>query len=414
MIGAQPEAIDKAEDRALFREAMEKIVSINAEVDAGQCHRHQRMPTARRMRPPAPSCAPSCPRRARQGARRAENQWNLGETDRKQRYIQPRNGGRRAGDRCVGLPRHHRPSFTLGGTGGGIAYNRSEFYDIVSGGLDASPTTEKSRSKKRSRLEGIRDGSVSATRRTIASTLLDRKHRPDGRTTRRLDHRRPGPDAERQRIPDHAQRLDRGFCARSASRPAAPTCSSPSTRKTAARRHEMNPRVSRARPLLHRSHRFPDRQIVRHARRRLHAGRTRKRHHRRRNAGHVRIVIDYVVTKIPRFAFEKFPARIAGLTTALIVGEVWRSAAPSRNRCRRPCAGSLKPALTGLDEIEIPGLVDGDDDKNAIRAAIGTPTPNPTAARCPGTAPRHSEEEVHQGCKIDPWDSSPSSRRSST
>src|SRR5690606_33719317 len=71
-----------------------------------------------------------------------ENRWNLGETDRKQRYMSHAMAIAAQALDEIGLPAIIRPSFTLGGTGGGIAFNRTEFFDIVSGGLDASPTTE--------------------------------------------------------------------------------------------------------------------------------------------------------------------------------------------------------------------------------------------------------------------------------
>ncbi len=71
-----------------------------------------------------------------------ERQWALGESDRKQRYKAHALAIASDALALVGLPAIIRPSFTLGGTGGGIAYNKSEFFEIVEGGLDASPTTE--------------------------------------------------------------------------------------------------------------------------------------------------------------------------------------------------------------------------------------------------------------------------------
>jgi carbamoyl-phosphate synthase large subunit len=85
--------------------------------------------------------------------------------------------------------------------------------------------------------------------------------------------------------------------------------------------------------------------------------------------------IDYVVTKIPRFAFEKFPGAEPTLTTAMkSVGEVMAIGRTFAGSLQKALRG-LETGLTGLDEIEIPGLGEGDD-KNAIRAAIGTPTPD--------------------------------------
>ena len=85
--------------------------------------------------------------------------------------------------------------------------------------------------------------------------------------------------------------------------------------------------------------------------------------------------IDYVVTKIPRFAFEKFPGASTTLTTSMkSVGEVMAIGRTFQESLQKALRG-LETGLTGLDEIEIEGLGRGDD-KNAIRAALGTPTPN--------------------------------------
>ncbi len=95
----------------------------------------------------------------------------------------------------VGLPAVIRPSFTLGGTGGGIAYNREEFEQIVSAGLDASPTSEVLVEQsvlgwKEYEMEVVRD-----TRRQLHHHLLDRECRPDGHPHRRFRDRGAGADA---------------------------------------------------------------------------------------------------------------------------------------------------------------------------------------------------------------------------
>jgi carbamoyl-phosphate synthase large subunit len=113
MIGANAEAIDKAEDRQLFREAMERRSG------------------------------------SRRRARMLANASDLKAIDRDKNTARsalyregPARGARGARRSEIGLPAIIRPSFTLGGTGGGIAYNREEFIEIVERGLDASPTTE--------------------------------------------------------------------------------------------------------------------------------------------------------------------------------------------------------------------------------------------------------------------------------
>ena len=96
----------------------------------------------------------------------------------------------RRGDwrRCatVGLPAIIRPSFTLGGTGGGIAYNTEEFEEIVRGGLRASPTPRGADRGIGARLEGVRARDRARPQRQLHRHLLDREHRPDGRPHRRF------------------------------------------------------------------------------------------------------------------------------------------------------------------------------------------------------------------------------------
>jgi carbamoyl-phosphate synthase large subunit len=112
--------------------------------------------------------------------------------------------------------------------------------------------------------------------------------------------------------------------------------------------------------------------------------------------------IDYIVTKIPRFAFEKFPGADPVLTTAMkSVGEamaIGRTFAESLQKALR----SLETGLTGLDEITIAGLGEGDD-KNALRAALGTPTPDRLLAVGQAIRLGMSDEDIHRACRIDRW-----------
>ena len=85
----------------------------------------------------------------------------------------------------IGLPLIIRPAFTLGGTGGGIAYNVEEFEAIVQRGIDASPGQRNAHRAMRDRLEGIRDGGDARQERQRRHHLLDRKHRRHGRPHRR-------------------------------------------------------------------------------------------------------------------------------------------------------------------------------------------------------------------------------------
>src|SRR3974390_632249 len=112
--------------------------------------------------------------------------------------------------------------------------------------------------------------------------------------------------------------------------------------------------------------------------------------------------IDYIVTKVPRFAFEKFPGAEPVLTTSMkSVGEamaIGRTFAESLQKALR----SLETGLTGLDEIAIPGLGQGDD-KNAIRAPLGTPSPDGILKVAQAMRLGMSDAEIHTACRIDPW-----------
>ena len=176
------------------------------------------------------------------------------------------------------------PSFTLGGTGGGIAYNRRGVPEIVERGLDASPTHRGAGRGERARLEGVRDGGGPRQGGQLHHRLLDRERRPDGRAHGRLDHRGAGADADRQGIPDHAQRLDRGAARDRRGDRRLQRAVRRQPRRRPPRRHRDEPaRVALLGAGLQ-GDRLPDRQGRRQARRRLHAGRARERHHGRRHA----------------------------------------------------------------------------------------------------------------------------------
>ncbi|MCB1393145.1 carbamoyl-phosphate synthase large subunit, partial [Nitrobacter sp.] len=112
--------------------------------------------------------------------------------------------------------------------------------------------------------------------------------------------------------------------------------------------------------------------------------------------------IDYVVTKIPRFAFEKFPGASTTLTTSMkSVGEVMAIGRTFQESLQKALRG-LETGLTGLDEIDIEGMGRGDD-KNAIRAALGIPTPDRLLQVAQAMRLGWTDEEIFNSCKIDPW-----------
>ncbi|MCJ7993466.1 carbamoyl-phosphate synthase large subunit [Rhizobium cremeum] len=406
MIGAKPAAIDKAEDRALFREAMAKI---GLETPKSMLANATEIKDADRKTHEAARAelkAKLSGAELDKALDNLENQWNLGESDRKQRYMAHAMAIAAQALDHVGLPAIIRPSFTLGGTGGGIAYNRSEFFDIVSGGLDASPTTEVLIEEsvlgwKEYEMEVVRDkadnciiicsienidpmGVHTGDSITVAPalTLTDKEYQIM-RNASIAVLREIGVETGGSNVQFAVNPKDGRLVV-----------------------IEMNPRVSRSSALASKATGFPIAKIAA----KLAIGYTLDELENDITGGATPASfepsIDYVVTKIPRFAFEKFPGAEPTLTTAMkSVGEVMaigRTFAESLQKALR----GLETGLTGLDEIEIPGLgTNGDsgDDKNAIRAAIGTPTPDRLRMVAQALRLGMSPEEVHEGCKIDPW-----------
>ncbi len=406
MIGANAEAIDKAEDRALFREAMKKIgletprsVLANAtEVKDGDRKAHE----ARRAELKASFSKDGGPADLDAALDALETEWNLGEGDRKQRYMAHAMGVAAQALDQVGLPAIIRPSFTLGGTGGGIAYNRAEFFDIVQAGLDASPTTEVLIEEsvlgwKEYEMEVIRDradnciiicsienvdpmGVHTGDSITVAPalTLTDREYQIM-RSASIAVLREIGVETGGSNVQFAVNPADGRLVV-----------------------IEMNPRVSRSSALASKATGFPIAKVAA----KLAVGYTLDELDNDITGGATPASfepsIDYVVTKIPRFAFEKFPGAEPVLTTAMkSVGEVMaigRTFAESLQKALR----GLETGLTGLDEIEIPGLGTGDD-RNAIRAALGTPTPDRLRMVAQAIRTGTSLEDVHEMCRIDPW-----------
>src|SRR6478736_2618906 len=143
MIGADAAAIDKAEDRELFREAMKKIgletpkSSLANASDLKHSDRAAHAVEAEKIK------ARGLPEQEEKTALEDfDALWNSREPDRKKRYVEKGLIEALEALPDIGLPAIIRPSFTLAGTGGGIAYNKAEFMEIVERGLDASPTTE--------------------------------------------------------------------------------------------------------------------------------------------------------------------------------------------------------------------------------------------------------------------------------
>ncbi|MEN3792044.1 carbamoyl-phosphate synthase large subunit [Fulvimarina sp. MAC3] len=404
MIGANAAAIDKAEDRALFREAMAKIgletprsVLANAAVPKAQDRKvHEEKRTVIRAEHADDEDARNA------ALDRLEAEWNLGESDRKQRYMTHALAAAAQALDEVGLPAIIRPSFTLGGTGGGIAYNRQEFFEIVENGLDASPTTEVLIEEsvlgwKEYEMEVVRD-------RADNCIIICSIENVDPMGVHTGDSITVAPaltltDKEYQIMRNASIAVLREIGVETGGSNVQFAVNPETGRLVVI---EMNPRVSRSSALASKATGFPIAKVAA----KLAVGYTLDELENDITGGATPASfepsIDYVVTKIPRFAFEKFPGAAPILTTAMkSVGEVMaigRTFAESLQKALR----GLETGLNGLDEIAIPDAGQGDD-LNALRAALGTPTPDRLLMVAQAMRMGMDDEAIHAACKIDRW-----------
>src|SRR6202522_918762 len=308
----------------------------------------------------------------------------------------------RAALAMTGLPSVIRPSFTLGGTGGGIAYNREEFEQIVTGGLEASPTTEVLIEEsvlgwKEFEMEVVRD-------RADNCIIVCSIENVDPMGIHTGDSVTVAPaltltDKEYQRMRDASIACLRKIGVDTGGSNVQFGLNPADGRMVII---EMNPRVSRSSALASKATGFPIAKIAA----KLAVGYTLAELRNDITGGATPAsfepTIDYIVTKIPRFAFEKFPGAEPTLTTAMkSVGEamaIGRTFPESLQKALR----SLETGLNGLDEIEIDGLGKGDD-ANARRAAIGKPTPDRLLKIAQALRFGMSVAEIHEVTRIDPW-----------
>jgi carbamoyl-phosphate synthase large subunit len=349
MIGATADAIDKAEDRKLFRNAMTKI----------------------------------------------------GLATPRSHQIKTLIQALEALD-DIGLPAVIRPSFTLGGTGGGIAYNKAEFIDIVERGIDASPTSEVLIEEsvlgwKEFEMEVVRDKKDNCI---IVCSIEN----VDPMGVHTGDSITVAPaltltDKEYQIMRDASIAVLREIGVETGGSNVQFAVNPADGRLVVI---EMNPRVSRSSALASKATGFPIAKVAA----KLAVGYTLDEIANDITGGATPAsfepTIDYVVTKIPRFAFEKFPGADPVLTTSMkSVGEamaIGRTFQESLQKALR----SLETGLTGLDDVVIPGLGQGDD-KNALRAALGTPTQDRILALAQAVRLGMSDADIHTACRIDPW-----------
>jgi carbamoyl-phosphate synthase large subunit len=347
MIGASAAAIDMAEDRKLFREAMTRIG-----LATPRSHQIKTLPQA------------------------------LAVLD------------------DIGLPAIIRPSFTMGGTGGGIAYNKAEYIENIERGIDASPTNEVLVEEsvlgwKEFEMEVVRD---KADNCIIVCSIENID--PMGVHTGDSITVAPAltlTDKEYQTMRDAALAVLREIGIETGGSNVQFAVNPKDGRMIVI---EMNPRVSRSSALASKATGFPIAKVAA----KLAVGFTLDEIANDITGGATPASfepsIDYVVTKIPRFAFEKFPGAEQILTTAMkSVGEtmaIGRTFAESLQKGLR----SLDTGLDGLDEIE--GLALGDD-MNVVRAALGRPTPDRLLVVAQALRHGMPADEIHEACGIDPW-----------
>ena len=342
LIGATPEAIDKAEDRLKFKDAMTKIGLGSAR--SGIAHSMQEA-------------------------------WAV--------------------QKSVGFPTVIRPSFTLGGTGGGIAYNAEEFETICKRGLEASPTNELLIEEsllgwKEYEMEVVRDkadnciivcsienldpmGVHTGDSITVApaQTLTDKEYQilrnASLAVLREIGVDTGGSNVQFAINPDDGRMVV----------------------------IEMNPRVSRSSALASKATGFPIAKVAA----KLAVGYTLDELRNDITGGATPASfepsIDYVVTKIPRFAFEKFPAADSRLTTQMkSVGEVMAMG--------RTFQESFQKALRGL-EVGVDGMNEKTQDREVLERELGAPGPERIWYVGDAFAQGMTVQEVFNLTRIDRW-----------
>ncbi len=352
MIGAKAEVIDKAEDRQKFRDAMDRLGLESPRSRA--CHTLEEGMEALEM---------------------------------------------------VSLPAIIRPSFTLAGTGGGIAYNVEEFREIVERGLDLSPTTEVLVEEsvlgwKEYEMEVVRD-------RADNCIIVCSIENVDPMGVHTGDSITVAPaltltDKEYQRMRSGSIAVLREIGVETGGSNVQWAINPKDGRMVVI---EMNPRVSRSSALASKATGFPIAKVAA----RLAVGYTLDELQNditQVTPASFEPSIDYVVTKIPRFAFEKYPESEPYLTTSMkSVGEVMAIGRTFQESMQKALRG-LETGLTGFDEIEIDGVAGAEDDASARAAvirALGQPTPD--RIRVIAQAFRHglTVEEVEAACAYEPW-----------
>ncbi|MEH7827444.1 carbamoyl-phosphate synthase large subunit [Gemmobacter denitrificans] len=357
LIGANRQAIEMAEDRKLFREAMDRLGLENPKATI--------------------IAAPKVNGKYDVAAGVAEAMKALD---------------------YVGLPAIIRPAFTLGGTGGGVAYNRDDYEAIVKSGLEASPVAqvlvdESLLGWKEYEMEVVRD-------RKDNAIIVCSIENIDPMGVHTGDSITVAPaltltDKEYQIMRNGSIAVLREIGVETGGSNVQWAINPADGRMVVI---EMNPRVSRSSALASKATGFPIAKIAA----KLAVGYTLDELDNditKVTPASFEPSIDYVVTKIPRFAFEKFPGSENNLTTAMkSVGEVMAIGRTIHESLQKALA-SLETGLSGFDEFAIPGA----PDKASIFKALGQQTPD--RLRVIAQAMRHglTNDEIQQVTSFDPW-----------
>jgi len=358
LIGANRQAIEMAEDRKLFREAMDRIGLEN--------------PKATIIAAPK---LPSGKYDIAAGVREAVEALDF-----------------------VGLPAIIRPAFTLGGTGGGVAYNRDDYEAIVKSGLEASPVAqvlvdESLLGWKEFEMEVVRDKADNAI---IVCSIEN----VDPMGVHTGDSITVAPaltltDKEYQIMRNGSIAVLREIGVETGGSNVQWAINPADGRMVVI---EMNPRVSRSSALASKATGFPIAKVAA----KLAVGYTLDELDNditKVTPASFEPTIDYVVTKIPRFAFEKFPGSEPNLTTAMkSVGEAMAIGRTIHESMQKALA-SLETGLSGFDEIAIPGS----PEKASIFKALAQQTPD--RLRVIAQAMRHglTNDEINRVTAFDPW-----------
>ncbi|WP_412565381.1 carbamoyl-phosphate synthase large subunit [Thalassobius sp. MITS945101] len=358
MIGAKRDAIEMAEDRKLFREAMDRLGIENPKAT---------IVTAPKKEDGSADLDA--------GVAQA-----LEELD------------------DIGLPAIIRPAFTLGGTGGGVAYNREDYIHFCRTGMDASPVNqilvdESLLGWKEFEMEVVRDKADNA----IIVCAIENVD-PMGVHTGDSITVAPAltlTDKEYQIMRTHSINVLREIGVETGGSNVQWAVNPADGRMVVI---EMNPRVSRSSALASKATGFPIAKIAA----KLAVGYTLDELDNditKVTPASFEPTIDYVVTKIPKFAFEKFPGSEPYLTTAMkSVGEAMAIGRTIHESLQKALA-SMESGLTGFDEVDIPGA----PEKVAVIKALGKQTPD--RLRTIAQAMRHglTNAEIQNVTSFDPW-----------